>query len=71
MSDSQVTQWFEGRPPSIGWWDTKSKAFANDSVEIRLWWDGFHWRASPNSKGHAFLYVYCWRGLAEQPINLY
>jgi hypothetical protein len=54
---SAVTQWADGSPPAVGWWDTKARKHqSGKDYEIRLWWNGHSWRASPNSPADTYLH---------------
>jgi hypothetical protein len=48
--------WCTGNPPAPGWYDTSRKV-RGGTLEMRLWWSGRNWLASPNSPERDFACV--------------
>jgi hypothetical protein len=70
----KLTEWREGKPPRIGWWN----ASVGNNADARRWWDGSRWsvavfqdysdeeaEAAKHRKTAFHAHLIRWRGLTE------
>lgn len=43
MASTEVTNWNEGPPPAIGWWNARIRGAPDIVARFRRFWDGTHW----------------------------